>query len=279
MTERIDHVVINVAQNLDEAAEQYRRLGFTLTPRGHHSLGTSNHLAVFGTDYLELMGIESRNAGKALLPYPPGLMGLVFKTGDSTALWQHLSGQGILLQGEGPQPLSRPIRLDDGTQSEARFRTIDVDARQVPNGRLFFCHHLTPELVWRPEWQEHPNGALGIAEYAYMTPEPRATARILEKAFGSDALQAGRDQVSFTAGPSRVCCATREALAQRYGIRVDLLPSEPERALALTLNTRSLAQTRRALADGGITDYLEIEGAIVIPPASAMNVLLAFREA
>jgi hypothetical protein len=79
MTERIDHVVINVAQNLDEAAEQYRRLGFTLTPRGHHSLGTSNHLAVFGTDYLELMGIESRNAGKALLPYPPGLMGLVFR--------------------------------------------------------------------------------------------------------------------------------------------------------------------------------------------------------
>ena len=46
----LDHVVINARDRLDEAADTYQRLGFTLTPRGHHSVASMNHLAVFGTD-------------------------------------------------------------------------------------------------------------------------------------------------------------------------------------------------------------------------------------
>src|SRR5690606_14692292 len=182
MTEHIDHIVINVAHNLDTALDCYRRLGFTLTPRGHHSLGTSNHLAIFGSDYLELMGVEPDNADRASLPFPPGLIGLVFKTTAADALWQRLAARHVPLQGDGPQPLSRPISLADGTKSEARFRTIDVDAGRVPNGRLFFCHHMTPELVWRPEWQTHANAVQGIAEYVYVTPSPERTAGLLEQA-------------------------------------------------------------------------------------------------
>ena len=44
----LDHVVINVMGKLDEAAAQYGRLGFQLTERGHHTLGSSNNLAIFG---------------------------------------------------------------------------------------------------------------------------------------------------------------------------------------------------------------------------------------
>jgi Glyoxalase-like domain len=38
----LDHVVVNTQDRLDEAAETYRRLGFTLTPRGYHTLGSMN---------------------------------------------------------------------------------------------------------------------------------------------------------------------------------------------------------------------------------------------
>ena len=48
----LDHVVINARDDMDRAADVYRRLGFTLTERGYHSLGSMNHLAMFGTDYL-----------------------------------------------------------------------------------------------------------------------------------------------------------------------------------------------------------------------------------
>ncbi|MFB9971850.1 VOC family protein [Pseudoroseomonas cervicalis] len=40
----IDHVVIHVGPELDAAAERYSRLGFQLTERGHHTMGSSNNL-------------------------------------------------------------------------------------------------------------------------------------------------------------------------------------------------------------------------------------------
>jgi len=38
----LDHVVINARDDMDRAAEVYQRLGFTLTERGYHSLGSMN---------------------------------------------------------------------------------------------------------------------------------------------------------------------------------------------------------------------------------------------
>ena len=40
-------------------------LGFQLTPMGKHSLGSANHLAVFGEDYLELLGTDHAGRGAA----------------------------------------------------------------------------------------------------------------------------------------------------------------------------------------------------------------------
>src|SRR3982074_2619673 len=75
----LDHVVVNARDRIDDAADAYRRLGFTLTPRGYHTLGSMNHLAMFGTDYLELV---AASRAFPLLPEimasPEGLNGLVF---------------------------------------------------------------------------------------------------------------------------------------------------------------------------------------------------------
>ena len=56
----LDHVVVDVRDRIDEAAECFRSLGFQLTPRGRHTLGSVNHLAMFATDYLELLGFAER---------------------------------------------------------------------------------------------------------------------------------------------------------------------------------------------------------------------------
>src|SRR5690349_17329137 len=80
----LDHVVINVRHRIDEGAETYRRLGFTLTPRGYHTLGSMNHLAMFGTDYLELIAApEGAGQRQEILDAPEGLNGLVWGSEDS----------------------------------------------------------------------------------------------------------------------------------------------------------------------------------------------------
>ena len=52
----LDHIAINVKENMDEAYKLFSELGFTLTPRGYHTLGSINHSMVFKNDYLELIG-------------------------------------------------------------------------------------------------------------------------------------------------------------------------------------------------------------------------------
>src|SRR5437763_1558325 len=71
---------------MDEAARVFTGLGFRLTPRGHHTLGSMNHLMMFATDYLELLGFGEGGANRPeLAPFPVGLNGLVFKTADADA--------------------------------------------------------------------------------------------------------------------------------------------------------------------------------------------------
>jgi hypothetical protein len=52
----IDHAVVMV-RDLDKAAENWRRLGFTVSPRGTHSahMGSGNYTIMFDPDYMELL--------------------------------------------------------------------------------------------------------------------------------------------------------------------------------------------------------------------------------
>src|SRR3981189_3853919 len=89
----LDHVVINARDDMDAAAETYRRLGFTLTERGYHSLGSMNHLAMFGTDYLELIAVpkDATAGGLELLKFSYGLSGLGFGSEEPAAPSEALS--------------------------------------------------------------------------------------------------------------------------------------------------------------------------------------------
>ena len=64
---------------------------------------------------------------------------------------------------------SRPVTID-GQEHEASFRTVRLKPDFFGGGRIYFCHHLTPELVWRPEWLNHPNGFRAIERIEVESP-------------------------------------------------------------------------------------------------------------
>ena len=160
---RLDHVVINVRREMDAAEALCQALGFTVTPRGYHSLGSINHLMMFDTNYFELIGIPREGEIKRadLITAPVGINGLVFKTDNVDDTHAHLLA--MEMAGEPPRAFSRPVELDGETR-DARFRTVTVRSDVFPEGRIYFCEHGTPDLVWRPEWQSHANGGMDIAE-------------------------------------------------------------------------------------------------------------------
>ena len=172
---QLDHVVINVRRDMNAAQALCQALGFTVTPRGYHTLGSINHLMMFDTDYFELIGVpadgEIRRAD--LMDAPVGIDGLVFKAANVDDVYARL--RTLDMDGEPPRAFSRPVMLGHET-FDAKFRTVTVRPGVFPAGRVYFCEHLTPDLVWREEWQTHANGAMSIAEIVIVAEDVPATA-------------------------------------------------------------------------------------------------------
>ena len=179
----LDHVVINTLRNMDAVSEVFAALGFTLTPRGYHSLGSINHLMMTKGAYLELVGVpETGLQRQDVLDSPYGLNGLVIRTDHPDADFARLTERGF--PALAPSEFSRPVTIDGVTQ-DARFRTVRFPLDTFSGGRVYFCQHLTPELVWRPEWLGHANGFCGIDRFVIESPDPKQAADIYASAFDS----------------------------------------------------------------------------------------------
>lgn len=188
----LDHVVINTLTSMDAAADLFAALGFTLTPRGHHSLGSINHLMMTPGAYLELVGVPASGLQRQeVLDSPLGLNGLVFRTADADATFAALMARGLTVL--PPMAFSRPAEIA-GRMEEVGFRTVRFPPEAFPGGRVYFCQHLTPELVWREEWLSHPNGFSGIDRFVVESPEVAAVAARFAAAVGQEARpSAGED--------------------------------------------------------------------------------------
>ncbi len=274
----LDHVVINARDDLDQAAETYRRLGFALTERGYHSLGSMNHLAMFGTDYLELIAVP-KNAPAEVRPdvmaAPFGLSGLVFGSEDSTATYTAISGNGI--NAKPPREFTRPVAIDGGTR-DARFRTVTLDQSVTPYGRVYFCHHFTRDLVWRDEWRHHPNGVVAVQRVVIVHPDPTAAARVYSGMFGEAAVRPSVGGMMLIVGNTNVDIVTEEALRRELGGAAPDAAGRSTYMAGLTFRTTSIAQTARVLAENGVVGISEVAGGLMVPAASALNATLAFFE-
>jgi hypothetical protein len=261
-----------VHEQIDAAAQRFAELGFALTPRGRHTLGSENHLAVFATDYLELLGFGGA-ARAELQPFPIGLNGLVFKTADAERTHDEARAAGLPVL--PVEAFSRPVTLCGQTR-DARFRTLRLDPKAVPMGRVYFCEHLTPELVWREAWRTHPNGARAIARVVVATPEPARTAALFQALFGPAAIAALDGPVTLSAGTARVELMTPPAVVAEFGAAAAQPAGRTEYLAAAEFEVLSLAEAARCLgrAAGPGADGPRL----VVPAAAAFNTTLVFAE-
>jgi hypothetical protein len=267
----LDHVVVNVRDQIDAGLETYRRLGFTMTPRGYHTLGSMNHLAIFGTEYLELIAAPPGDTRRAeILTSPFGLNGLVFGTDDSAASYAALHEAGVPM--EPPMQFSRPVELPDGPQ-DATFRTVRLKPGVTSVGRLYFCHHLTRDLVWRDEWRHHANGTIGIVRAVISAHDPAVLGALFARMFGPDAIRRTDGGCSLLIGLSRFDLITPDALQRQFGAAAPPADGRDEFMAALTFRTRSLDQAAAAIHADGVQREAD---RIVVPAAAAFGATLEF---
>ena len=142
----IDHVVIAVA-DLAQSADIYRRLGFTLSPKGIHSaaLGTANHTIMLREDYFELLAVvaptERNTHWRQVITEGGGLAGMAMTTREPHAARDHWLAAG--LAPETPIKFSRTVARPDGSTLEARFEVVSLDDITGTGLRLFVCSQPT----------------------------------------------------------------------------------------------------------------------------------------
>jgi catechol 2,3-dioxygenase-like lactoylglutathione lyase family enzyme len=259
---RVDHLVLDTRDEMDEAVRVYRALGFQLTERSRHTLGSMNHLAVLEPAYLELLGYDPA-AGPVradIAQFPAGLNGLVFATESATDLYRELKDRGVPV--EDPLDFSRMVNLPEG-RFEARFRVVRFEKGAFPFGRVYFCQHFTPELIWRPEWCRHPNGATGIESVSIALRDPEGAAGLFTKMFGPDRVReipgAGW---RLEAGSIGIELLPMETVQRQLGSAMPEALGRSDFIAKVTIRTAALGAAGRRL----------------VPAGSARNVALEFVE-
>ncbi|WP_233837829.1 VOC family protein [Paraburkholderia sp. ZP32-5] len=180
MTLALDHLVINTRFDTDAAEALFRQLGFTVTPRGYHTLGSINHAIVFAGHYLELIGLpaDGSTVREEIAASPLGAEGLVYRSDDPQRTFDALHSAGF--DATPPQRFSRPV----AGLGDACFVTVRLKPNPAFGGRVYFCQHLTPEFVFRDEWSAHPNGAYALDTLHIVDADQHTYARLGEPAAG-----------------------------------------------------------------------------------------------
>jgi len=162
----LDHVSHFVA-DLEAAAELREQLGFKVAPLSIQEVAGSrvgaNRCVMLEQGYIEIL--------TPTLQPDPGLRLACFGTPDAEGEHRRLADHGF-----EPQPIVDLQReLDSNT---VRFKVVRPASGKMPEGRVQYVQHLTPEHLWREEYLGHSNGVTQLrALFVVADDPPQAAAR------------------------------------------------------------------------------------------------------
>jgi hypothetical protein len=161
----LDHVSHFVPE-LRAAARALEALGFSVTPESAQQTqdgpaGTSNVCVMLEQGYLEFLAptADTPNAQRlrTTMQRYPGVHLCCFGTPDA-------GGEQLRLKTHGfePQPLVQ-LNRKVSTGEVARFSVVRPSINKMPEGRIQFVQHHTPDAIWRPNYLGHTNNAVKLA--------------------------------------------------------------------------------------------------------------------
>lgn len=278
----IDHALIGVA-DLDAARDAFVRLGFTTTPRGRHiGWGTGNYTIMFANDYIELLGIvdptQYIHGLDAFLKTGEGLLNVALATDDAEAAFRWLQQIGV--DASPPESLQRLLETEGG-DSTLRFRNLYLPRDVTPGLKTFACEHLTRDMVWRPEWLSHPNGANGISAVTVVMESLDGVKAGYARLFGEEAVSGDerRGNVSVDTGNDELWFVTPKSFPERHYDRTFDTRLPLPRLAALTLTVNDPQVSALYLSGQQVAFERETDGTVTVASQEACGVLLEFAAA
>jgi hypothetical protein len=230
---------------------------------------------MFGQDYFELLMVPQRLPGREyyydFARIGDGLAAIALKTDNVRGAYGELTAAA--LAPTDPVDFSRPVQLPTGTKN-ASFRITQLGLEHTPGGQVFVCQHFTRDVVWRPEYQTHPNTATGLAAIAILSSGVPATASAYERLFDVKAKPIAEGLLVNT-GDIPIAIADERALAKRLpGVWISARHQPCMAALFIRVTDRDAAE--KALRAGGLHPTRLPDGSVALGAAEAHGVAIVF---
>ena len=211
----LDHVA-HFVPDLAAAARDLEKLGLIVTPESAHRTqhgpaGTSNRCLMLELGYVEILAptMDTPNAQRVRdrMQRYVGMHLCCFATPDPAAEHARLAAHGF-----EPEPLVNLARtLNDG--SPVKFTVLYVPPAKMPEGRVQYCEHLTPDNMWR---EELVNRGLRL-DAAFVVADDPAEVAARWARFSGVLPRRNGDLVELPLARGKVCVGTQAALAAHLG--------------------------------------------------------------
>jgi hypothetical protein len=233
---------------------------------------------MFAHDYLELRGIVDPerylHGLDRFLARREGLMGVAFRPRSAAATYEKARAAGI--EATAPRELTRRFELPEG-DAHPRFRLVFFpDATTHGLMASLACEHLTPELIRRPEWLEHANGALAVQAIGSVVADLELVEAQQRLLFGPDAVHRSDGRVRVDAGGGATLDFLGRIEAARAGVALPGI--EPPYLASLTIRVSATAKVSSVLVENEVP-HLRIEGlGVRVAAAEACGTVLTFLD-
>lgn len=273
----IDHTVQAVA-DLEAAKKTFQKLGFTVTPRGRHiGWATGNYCIMFPNDYHELLGIAEKGgytAGmeEALAAKGEGVHKLALGIDDAARAVSELTASGF--KPSEPQSLKRELELPEGTVLPA-FALVHLPPEATPELSVFLCQHLTPDMLRKPEWLVHPNGAEHISGAIVVTDNPPALELPYEALVGAGAAVRTDRMVAVRTGRETILFVTQDDLDTLFP-DLEHKPRPTPYVAGLRFRVHNTEAAAAYFKAAGIPHERSLDGTVLVPAEAAHGCFLEF---
>lgn len=281
----LDHVGFFV-DDIEAVGAAFNKLGFTTTPVNIHynadskggtqKSGTANRLCTFKCGYIEVLGAVAEtplaHQLKSALKKYTGLHLIAFSHKDMAAQQQRLEDAGFDLQ--PAVRLRRPIQTPEGERT-VRATVVRTKPGVMAEARVQMLTHETPELIWLPEYSQHPNAADALTDLMIVSENSKDKAGLYGRLTNNPYAKEG-DLYTVSMPRGRMTFATPD-IAETLLLNFSL-PSLPYIA-AVGIRSEDMEKTRIALNDNGVTPLLDNETLICVGPADGVGAYIIFHSA
>lgn len=281
----LDHVA-HFVPHIDAASAGLTAMGFTLTPFSPQShrlepggpvvpAGTGNRCIMLNEGYLEILTPTAdtpvANQLRTAIKRYVGVHLIAFGTSTPALDRERLSQAGFAPL--SPVALQREIETPDARDT-ARFTVVRVPPGAMAEGRIQYCQHHTPHLLWQPRWLEHANGAQALTGALICVEDPQQAAQRYARFTGLlPHFSGGLWRLDTTRG----CLAFMDAGGCRRTF--DLEPPVLPWLAGYSLACENLAATRAYLTTNGITQRKLGEDRCFVELPSSVGGLLVLEPA